>query len=166
MRDQTTTRTVVVDTTVVINLIKAGRLDLLGVMKGWEFVVPDQVVEEVTYPEEAGALQQAFETGEVHRESATAHAEIAMYAELKQRMGKGEAACLAMAACRGWMMASDDRGRAFLRLAQREISECRLIGTSDIVRIGLRQGALSAEDADRIREMAGQGGGEHDRTTS
>ncbi len=160
-----TTRTVVVDATVVINLIKAGCLDLLGVIAGWEFVLPDQVVEEVTYPEEAEALQQAFETGELRRESATAHAEIAMYAELRQRMGRGEAACLAMAACRDWMMASDDRGRAFLRLARRGIGECRLIGTSDIVRIGLRQGALSAEGADRIREIAGQGGGEHGRTT-
>ncbi len=41
-------RTVVLDATVVIHLAKAERLDLLGSLEGWVFVVPDQVVEEVT----------------------------------------------------------------------------------------------------------------------
>jgi predicted nucleic acid-binding protein len=36
-------RTVVLDTSVVINLIHAGRLELLGRITGYEFVVPEQV---------------------------------------------------------------------------------------------------------------------------
>jgi predicted nucleic acid-binding protein len=111
-------KVVVVDATVIIHLTKAGRLDLLGTLEGWDFVVPDQVVEEVTYAEQAAALAAALAAGHLRRESSTDLAEIALYAELKgeRTMGKGDAACLAMAASRGWLLASDDRGRAFRRL--------------------------------------------------
>lgn len=145
-------RTVAVDTTVLIHLIRAGQLDLLGRLGGWEFVVPDQVVEEVSRPDQAAALERAFQGGCVRRESSTDPAEIAMYAELSRRMGKGEAACLAMATTRGWMLASDDRGRAFRRLVRARIGEDRLIDTSGILLVARQQGVVSEREADRIRE--------------
>lgn len=145
-------RTVAVDATVLIHLIRAGRLDLLGSMGGWEFVVPDQVVEEVSRPDQAVALERAFQAGCVRRDSSTDPGEIAMYAGLSRRMGKGEAACLAMATTRGWMLASDDRGRAFRRLVRERIGEECLIGTSGILRVARQQGVVSEEEADRIRE--------------
>jgi len=123
------TQTVVVDSSVIINLIQAGRLHALGSMAGWEFVVPDQVVEEVTRPDQATELERAFAAGWVRREATTDPDEILLYAELKQRMGRGEAACLAMAATRGWMLASADKGRAFRRLVRERIGEERLIET-------------------------------------
>ena len=55
------TRTVVVDATVVIHLAKAGRLDLLGSLQGWDFVVPDQDGEEVSCPDQAQALARALD---------------------------------------------------------------------------------------------------------
>ena len=90
-------KTVVVDATVVISLAKAECLHLLGSLEGWAFVIPDQVVEEVNYPGQAVALEQALKLGHLRRESSTDPQEIAIYAELRQRMGRGEAACLAMA---------------------------------------------------------------------
>jgi predicted nucleic acid-binding protein len=149
------TRVGVVDATVVIHLAKARRLDLLGALDGWDFVVPDQVVEEVTYPEQAAALAAALEAAHLRRESSTDPAEIALYAELRERMGKGEAACLAMAASRGWLLASDDRGRAFWRLVGDRIGIDRLIDTARIAEAACKQGVLSADDARQIRELAG-----------
>jgi predicted nucleic acid-binding protein len=145
------TRNVAVDATVLINLIQAGRLDILGALEGWRFVVPDQVVEEVSHSEQAAVLERAFEAGLVHRESSTDPGEIAIYAELRLRMGKGEAACLAIAATRGWALASDDRGRAFRRLVRERIGEGRLIDTPEIVRIAHRDGVVSEDEADQIR---------------
>lgn len=145
------TRNVAVDATVLINLIRAGRLDILGALEAWRFVVPDQVVEEVSDPEQATVLGRTFEAGRLHRDSSTDPEEIATYAELKLRMGKGEAACLAIAVTRGWMLASDDRGRAFRRLVRERIGEDRLIDTPGIVRIAQRDGVVSADEADRIR---------------
>ena len=144
------TLTVVLDATVVIHLAQADRLDLLGAMEGYVFVVPDQVVEEVIYPEQAAILEQALEAGHLRRESSTEPAEIALYAELRRRMGKGEAACLAMSVRRDWMLASDDRGRAFRRIVRERLGTARLIDTSAIVKMALEGGVISADEAEQI----------------
>ncbi len=138
------------DATVVIHLANAGRVDLLGAMARWEFVVPDQVVEEITRPDQAEALARALRAGHLRRESSTDPNEITLYADLRERMGRGEAACLAMAATRGWMLASDDRGRAFRRLVRERIGDHRLIDTFGIVAAARVQGAISATEARRI----------------
>lgn len=142
------------DATVVIHLAKSGRLDLLGSLEGWAFVVPDQVVEEVTYPDQAAALERALQAGHLRREASTDPAEVTLYAQLKQRMGKGEAACLAVAASRGWMLASDDRGRAFRRLVGSRIGLDRLVDTGELTDTAREQGVISADEASRIRELA------------
>ncbi len=147
------TRTVVVDATVVIHLTRAGRLHVLGAIKGYVFVVPDQVVEEVTYPEQATALAHALHAGHLRRETSTEPGEVALYAELRHRMGKGEAACLAMSVHRGWMLASDDRGRAFRRLVRARIGEKNLMDTMTIVNLARKQGTLSAAEAERIQGL-------------
>lgn len=146
--------TVVVDATVVIHLSDAGSLELLGSLQGWEFVVPDQVVEEVTRPEQAAALDCALRAGRLRRESSTEPEEIALYADLRARMGKGEAACLAMAAHRGWMLASDDRGRAFRRLVRERIGNKRLVDTPRIAAEARAQGLLSVAGEQRILDRA------------
>jgi predicted nucleic acid-binding protein len=143
-----------VDATVIINLIKAGHLELLSALEGWRFSVPDQVAEEVSDPEQAAALARAFEAGHLRRDSSTDPEEIAAYADLKRRMGKGEAACLAIAVTRGWTLASDDRGRAFRRLLRERIGEGGVIDTPEIARIAQSHGLISAEEADRIRAIA------------
>ena len=90
----------------------------------------------------------------MRRVSITDPSEIALYAELRQRMGKGEAACLAIADHRGWMLLSDDRGRAFCRLVRERIGEERLVGTPEIVHVARTAGVLSEEEADHILEVS------------
>ena len=143
--------TVVVDATVVIHLAEVGSLSLLGSLRGWAFVVPDQVVEEVTHPQQVTALQDALRAGWLRGESSTDPEEITLYAELRTRMGKGEAACLAMATTRGWMLASDDRGRAFRRLATERIGNNRLLDTPGIAAMARAQGILSDAEEQQIR---------------
>jgi predicted nucleic acid-binding protein len=149
-------RTVVLDASVVINLIHAGRLDLLGKIDGYEFVVPEQVIAlEVTYPEQAKALSAALEAGWVRRVESTDTVEIGLYAELSAVMGKGEAACLAMAAHRGWMVACDEGGR-FRREAEVRIGRGRIVNTPGIIVLAIRRGLLSIEEADRIKDVLAQ----------
>lgn len=140
----------IVDATVVIHLAKAGRLDLLGSLDRWTFVVPEQVVGEVTYPSQAAALADALQIGHLRRESSTDSAEIALYADLRRRMGKGEAACLAMAVTRGWLLASDDRGRAFRRLTRERLGRTGLMDTGSIVDAARKKGVISSRIAQQI----------------
>ena len=138
-------QTVVMDASVVINLIHAGRLDLLGKIEGYEFVVPEQVIAlEVTYPEQAQALAASLKAGWVSRVESTDTVEIGLYAELSAIMGKGEAACLAMAARRGWMVACDEVGR-FRREAEARIGRDKVLKTEGIIVLAIRRGVLSIE---------------------
>ncbi|MFZ5622975.1 MAG: hypothetical protein ACOY71_00920 [Gemmatimonadota bacterium] len=149
-------RTVVLDASVVINLIHAGRLDLLGKIAGYEFVVPEQVIAlEVTYPDQARALSAALEAGWVRHVESTDTVEMALYGELSAVMGKGEAACLAMAARREWLVACDEGGR-FLREARQHLGNDRLLNTPGILLLAIRRGLLSVEEADGINNMLAQ----------
>lgn len=133
-------RTVALDASVLINLIEARRMDVLEVLAEWRFVAPDQVVEEIQRPEQVAILEVALRSGRLERESSTDPIEIGVYADLRRRMGRGEAACLAMAQARGWSIASDDRGRAFRRLVRERIGEARIFETGDLVRLASERG--------------------------
>jgi predicted nucleic acid-binding protein len=141
------TRVVVTDATVLINLIHVDRLGFLGALGGYEFVVPPEVEAEVSVPAQTVALARAFDAGHIARVSFTGTAELEIYAELIEVIGKGEAACLAMADVQGWFVASDER-RRFLRLAGERLGPGRVVNTAGIFVLAIRAGLLSIEEAD------------------
>ena len=69
-------------------------------------------------------------------------AELRIYAELKPRLGDGEAASLALAAVYGGCIASDEKGR-FRREAERLLGPGRIIRTVDLVTEALEAGTLT-----------------------
>lgn len=146
-------RVVATDTSVLVNLIHVGRLDILASLAPWTFVVPDQVDREVTYPDQARVLAEAIERGFLHRESITDPRELDRYVELLgARIGRGEASCLVMALERRWTIASDERGR-FLRLVRERLGEGRLVNTPGLLVLAIRRGVLTVDEADRIKAM-------------
>lgn len=150
MVDSSPSRVVVTDASVLINLMHVDRLDLLGALAGYDFVVPPEVEAEVTVPAQAQALARGFGAGHIGRIrfSDADTTELEVYAELVQVIGKGEAACLALAQIRGWYVASDER-RRFLRLARERIGEGRVLNTPGIFVLAIRAGLLTVEDADQ-----------------
>src|SRR5271167_4136016 len=102
-------RVVVTDTNILINLLHIGRLDLLGKLPPYSFVVPEEVVKEVREPEQAHALRTAISSGVLLEVQHTDPAELRVYADLIQILGSGEAACLSLAQCRHWLIASDEK---------------------------------------------------------
>jgi len=67
-------------------------------------------------------------------------------------MGKGEAACLAMAEARGWMIASDEKKR-FRREVTARLGLERLVTTAGLFVIAIRAGVISVEEADQAKEI-------------
>jgi predicted nucleic acid-binding protein len=65
------TQVVVTDANVLINLMHAGRLDLLGALTAFEFVVPDHVVAEITVHVQRQALEIAFTRSFLSKQSIT-----------------------------------------------------------------------------------------------
>lgn len=143
-------KVVVSDANVLINLAHVDRLDLCGSLEELEFVVPEEVIAEVSRPDQAAILQRALDAGHMERVVICDPAEIALYAELRDSVGRGEAACLALARSRGWLVASDERGR-FLRIAREQLGERRLLNTPGILVLAIRAGHLTVEEADQMK---------------
>ena len=145
-------RAVALDTSVLINFLHLKRLDLLFALPGFDFAVPEHVEEEVTYPEQKRALTAVLEAGRLRRERIVDPDEIASYAEFSRLMGRGEAACLALAEKRGWHIASDERGR-FQRLSRERIGEDRILNTPGVLILAIREGLLDVEEADSFKKQ-------------
>ena len=123
-------RIVVTDTNVLINLIHVDQLSLLGALSDYDFIVPAEVESEVVTPQHSAALARAFDAAHVRRRPLSSVAELTLYASYVQVVGKGEAACLAIAELHGWNIASDER-RRFHTLATKRLGAGRSLATSE-----------------------------------
>ena len=148
-------RIVVTDANVLINLIHVGQLRLLGAIPGYEGVVPSDVVSEITDAQQRATLDAALAAGHVRQESMADPQELARFAELRAIMGQGEAACLALAESRGWLIASDEK-RPLRREVDRRLGPGRLITTPGLFVLGIRAGVLTLEEADRAKDLLEQ----------
>lgn len=140
-------RIVVTDANVLINLMHVSRLGLLAKIPNHEFVVPEHVREEITMPEQRAALDAAVSDGSLKVEVTHDLGTITMFTELVAHLGRGEAACIAIAAKEGWYLASDEKKR-FLREAEARLGVGYVITTVDVFVLAIRAGLLTVEEAD------------------
>jgi predicted nucleic acid-binding protein len=141
------TRVVVADANVLINLLHAARLEKCCHVPGLELVVPNHVWEEISYPAERAALDDALVRGILRIEVITDPQAVELFAELIVHLGRGESACLAIAVEKGWMVASDEK-RRFRREARARIGPDRLLGTPELLVLAIQAGLLTIEEAD------------------
>lgn len=146
------TRFVVIDANVIINLIHAGHLALLGALPGYEFIVPEDVAGEIIDPAQREALKAAITEGHVRQETITAPAELTRYAQFRQVVGRGEAACLALAESREWLIASDEK-RRFRREVLASLGPGRLVTTAGLFVFAIRASVISVEQADHAKAV-------------
>jgi predicted nucleic acid-binding protein len=148
-------RVVVTDTNILINLMHIDGLDLLGKLPPYSFVVPEQAVKEVNVPAQATALQAALTSGLLEEVQLTDIPELTVYAELVQTLGIGEAACLSLAQCRGWLIASDEK-RKFYRETVARLGTGRLLNTAGILIHAIKLGVITVEEADQAKALLEQ----------
>jgi predicted nucleic acid-binding protein len=145
-------RTAIVDANVLINLIHVQRLGLLASLPGYEFVATGDVISEITHPAQRSALDAALSAGQLRWETITDPHDLTRYAELRQVMGAGEAACVALAEARGWLIASDEKGRLRREVNER-LGPGRLITTPGLFVLAIRAGVITVEDADQAKAI-------------
>lgn len=144
------TRVVVSDANVIINLIHVERLALFGALPRYDFVIPEEVDAEIKVPEQRARLSEAIHAGLLRKQAIVELAAVEMYAELRAKMGRGEAACLALAASKGWLVASDEK-RVFRREAIKRLGPGRLLTTPGLFVLAIRAGVLSIDEADEAK---------------
>lgn len=143
---------VVTDANVLINLIRIGQLPLLSQLDGYRFLVPAEVVNEITEPDQREALSWALTEGHLEQVVVDTMESLQLFAELRDVMGMGEAASLALAATRGCHIASDEKKR-FRRRAVELIGEGRIVRTEGILLAAIRQGRISVAEADGFKAV-------------
>ncbi len=123
----------VLDANVIIDLVKLGVLHDVARVARYSFLVVEEVMDEVRRPEQARALQEAIATGIVVATALQSLEEEALLASLKESLGAGEAACLAVAHHRKFLVASDETQRKFMREVRRLIGEDNLVRSATLL---------------------------------
>jgi len=100
-------------------------------------------------------METAIADGILTELEITDPAEIALYGELRRFLGDGEAACLAVAATRRWVIATDEKRRLRRELFKR-LGEEYLLNTPGAIVAALRAGILTVPEAETIRRELAQ----------
>ncbi|WP_291983236.1 hypothetical protein [Luteitalea sp.] len=155
MADSTASRVIVGDANVLINFLHAGRLGLLTLLPGYEWVVPEDVVSEITDPVQRQQLDVAIAHQQFRVETISEPGDLVQYAELRRTLGRGESACIVLAARFGWLVASDEKGK-FLREVTARLGHSRVVNTAGLFVAAIRAGLITVEDADVAKALLDQ----------
>ena len=139
--------TIVLDTSVLLNFVNIGRLELLGQLDT-AIMLPDQVLDEIRRPRQREVVEDAVAAGILDLQSIRNPVEVALFANLRAggRFGAGECAVLTVALTRHWVAGLQDR-RARLE-GQRRRKDLAFCQTEDLVLKLIRAGPLTVEQAD------------------
>ena len=144
---------IVADASVLINFLRIDRMDLIA-RHSDRFLVTDHVAAEVTdfYPDERTRLDGALHSGVLEQVSVDDQQEVVLFSALAAsgRLGTGERSAIALAICRGYVLAMDDR-RA-IKQAQEEKPALRILTTRDLIVTMICQNLLSVSEADELKE--------------
>lgn len=146
---------VVADTSFLVNFLAINRMDILAGLRTYAFRVPNHVVAEVEYEDQKERLHAALAAGILREIEITDLSEIALYAELRAFLGDGESACLAVAATRRWVIATDEKRRLRREIFER-LGEGYLLDTPGALVAALRGGILTVPEAEAIRQELAQ----------
>lgn len=124
-------------------------------VNGYRFLVPEEVVAEITEPTQQHILAVAFDKDYMERISIDTIESLRIFAELRAVMGLGEAACLSLATTRGVWIGSDEKKR-FRRKAIELIGERKIIQTRDLLLAAIHQEKISVTEADRFKQVLAQ----------
>ena len=152
MAKESETIVVITDANVVINLFHIGQLTLLGSLPPYRFRIPSDVLAEIIDPAQQAAVTARIEAGDVEETTVDDMASLSLFADLRDVMGRGEAACLALATTGGFYIASDEKKR-FRRRAVELIGEARILRTEHLLVEAIRRNHITIEVADRYKDI-------------
>jgi len=140
-----------VDICILINFALISRINLLAGIKGFIFYVLDEVLQEVTIPEQRLRVDAAVRNGYLTTARIETVEELAAFVGYTTQFGKAESACLAVAVSRGWVLATDEtKDRRFAReVTARGI---QVINTPGIILKAIRDGLLTVDTADALKD--------------
>lgn len=142
---------VCMDTCVFVNFAIIRRVDLFSRISEFLFHVHQEVINEVTVAAQRQLLNEMLENGGLKKTELREVSELTHFAEYSKTFGKGESACLALAVCRRWVIATDESKDRRLK-REIEASKIQIINTPGLLLTAIQRGVLTIGDADAIKE--------------
>ncbi|MCD8505440.1 MAG: hypothetical protein LRY61_07075 [Burkholderiaceae bacterium] len=149
---QNTTTVVVTDANILVNFCHIDYFKHLGSLGKYRLLVPDEVYVEITSKTQKTKVDDAFEAGILEGISIRQIDTLRLFSQLRDIMGKGESACLALAYSSGHHLASDEK-RLFRRKALELVGQERILRTEDFIAAGIRAGTFSIAEADFFKQV-------------
>lgn len=147
----------ITDTNILINFIKIGRLDILRKLQVYNFYIPEEVYEEISYPNQRIVLDQALKDVWLHKTNITDPSELQSYVKYKRQMGNGEAACLAISIGRKWIMVCDEQKKKVISNEVFNIlGKNYWLNTPGILLKAIKENILTVAQADTIKNALSQ----------
>jgi predicted nucleic acid-binding protein len=143
---------VVADSSFLINFLALDRLDILAALRQFRFHVLDHVLAEIRYEEQRRRLEAGMQRKVVEPLEIEDLDEIRLYDEFRQVLGDGEAACLAVAVNRRWLLAADEKGR-FQRELFGRLGESYLLNTLGALVTAVQVRVLTIGEGEELREQ-------------
>lgn len=143
---------VVTDANVLINFCLINQISLLGALPDLVFLVPAEVLAEITDTSQRKLVNAEIEAGRFKTAVVDSTQALELYAQFRGLMGQGEAACLAMAATEGAHIASDERKR-FRTKAVELLGEQRIIRTEDLLLRAINAELVTIAEADAFKAV-------------
>lgn len=122
---------IIADAALLVRLMDRDQLCLCAQLRRHRVVVVDQVRHQLQ-PAEQAVVDEAVRDGILRLESITELGDLRRMAGLAERLGRGEAACLVLAAARHGSVGSDDQGRFGQEIA-RWLGSGRRVGWAELV---------------------------------
>jgi predicted nucleic acid-binding protein len=141
---------VVADSSFLINFLVVDRMDILKRLPRFRFHVVNHVRAEIRYESQRARLQAAIDGGGVTEIEIVDPSEILVYDELRSFLGDGEAASLAVAVTRRWVIAADEKGRFRSELFTR-LGEDYLLDTLGALLTAIRADVITVAHAEALR---------------
>jgi predicted nucleic acid-binding protein len=144
------TTVVITDTNVLINFVHIGQVALLAELPAYRCQLPAEVLNELTDSDQHTQIEAAIAAHQLDLMVIEALDALTLFGDLRDLMGRGEAACLAVAATTGCHLASDEK-RRFRRKAIELIGEARIVRTEDLLLEAIRCGKRTVAQADEYK---------------
>lgn len=144
---------VVTDANVLINLIHADLLELLGDLPPYRFAISEHARTEITYGDQRERLEAAVARGLLTVIPVDTADALAIFSELIQVMGRGEAASLALAETMGYHVAGDEKKGPFRRESLKRLGTGRVLGTTSIILHAVKIQRITVERADAAKTV-------------
>ena len=137
------------DTTVLNNFLKVGRLPLLRGLFPASLRVTGHVYDELKAGGMETPIRKGAAEGWLRLVTPESGRETTLYDEYSQSLGPGEAASLAIAVCRGWALATDDRAARHAARA----AGVAITGSVGILILAVRAGAITRPEGDQLLQQ-------------